>query len=101
MRLWYKSTVKESDFMARSKTPSFVIDIPLIVNSAAESELLSRFQAGRQLYNACLNEAMIRMELMRQSELYQSARKLPKGKARTTAFSEIRNAILRQLPWLM
>jgi O-methyltransferase involved in polyketide biosynthesis len=51
-------------------------------------------QAGPMLVdtNACLNEAMIRMELMRQSELYQSARKLLKGKARTTAFSEIRNA---------
>lgn len=78
--------------MARSKTPSFVIEIPLIVDSAAESELLSRFQSGRQLYNACLNEAMIRMELMRQSDFYQSARNLLKGKARTAAFSEVRKA---------
>jgi len=78
--------------LARSKTPSFIVEIPLIVDSAAESELLSRFQAGRQLYNACLNESMIRMDLMCQSDLYQSARKQPKGKARTTAFSEIRKA---------
>lgn len=76
--------------MARSRTPSFVIDIPLVVDSATEAELLSRFQAGRQLYNACLNEAMTRMELLRQSDAYQSARNLPKGKARTTAFSEAR-----------
>lgn len=78
--------------MPRSKTPSFVTDIPLVVDSATEKELLSRFQAGRQLYNACLNEAMARMNLVRGSEAYQSARKLPKGKLRTEAFSEARKA---------
>ncbi len=78
--------------MARSKTPSFVIDIPLVVDSARESELLSRFQAGRQLYNACLNEAIARMELVRQSDAYEAAQQLPKGKARTTAFAQARAA---------
>lgn len=78
--------------MGRSKTPSFVIDIPLIVDSAVESELLSRFQAGRQLYNACLSEAMVRMDRVRQSDIYQSAQKLPKGKARTAAFTQAREA---------
>lgn len=78
--------------MPRSKTPSFVTDIPLVVDSAQEKELLARFQAGRQLYNACLNEAMVRMRLVQQSEAYQSARKLPSGKARTNAFSAARKA---------
>ena len=78
--------------MPRSKTPSFVTDIPLVVDSAQEKVLLSRWQAGRQLYNACLNEAMIRMALVRQSAAYQAARKLPKGKLRTEAFSAARTA---------
>lgn len=78
--------------MPRSKTSSFVTDIPLVVNSAQEKALLSRWQAGRQLYNACLNEAMVRMALVRQSEAYQAARKLPKGKVRTEAFSTARIA---------
>lgn len=78
--------------MPRSKTPSFVTDIPLVVDSSTEKELLSRFQAGRQLYNACLGEAMVRMELVRESEAYQSARRLPKGKARNEAFSTARTA---------
>ena len=43
--------------MAHSKTPSFVTEIPLTVDSTQEKELLARFQAARQLYNACLNEA--------------------------------------------
>ncbi len=58
--------------MARSTTPSFITEVPLIVDSKQEAELLSRFQAGRQLYNACLNEAMKRLELVRNSELYKA-----------------------------
>ncbi|MBW4498917.1 MAG: transposase [Scytonema hyalinum WJT4-NPBG1] len=78
--------------MARSRTPSFITEIPLIVNSKQEAELLSRFQAGRQLYNACLNEAMKRLELVRNSELHKAARKIPrtKKKERTEAFKKVR-----------
>ncbi|MEQ8753523.1 MAG: transposase [Coleofasciculus sp. G1-WW12-02] len=76
--------------MGKSTTPSFITTIPLVVTSQLESELLSRFQAGRQLYNALLNEAMVRMRLVQKSSHYQSAKKLPKGKARTRAFSEAR-----------
>jgi hypothetical protein len=80
--------------VAKSKTPSFITEIPLIVDSQQESELLSRFQASRQLYNACLNEAMARMELVRKSELYQAAKKISKEqkKKRTQAFSKAREA---------
>ena len=73
--------------MAKSTTPSFITTIPLVVTSQSESELLSRFQAGRQLYNALLNEAMVRMRLVKKSEQYQLAIKLPKGKTRTEAFA--------------
>ena len=72
--------------MAKSTTPSFITTIPLVVTSQDEAELLSRFQAGRQLYNALLNEAMVRMRLVQRSRECQSAKKLSKGKARTEAF---------------
>lgn len=72
--------------MARAKTPSFITEVPLAVTSQDESELLARFQAGRQLYNALLNEAMVRMRLVRESELFQHARKMGKGKERNDAF---------------
>lgn len=74
----------------RSSTSTFVIEIGLIVDSSQEQELLSRFQAGRQLYNALLNEAMVRMELVRDSRSYQQAKKLPQGKDRDKAFTEVR-----------
>jgi putative transposase len=72
--------------MARTKTPSFITEVPLIVSSQDEAELLSRFQAGRQLYNALLNESMVRMNLVRNSELFRDARTVAKGKARNEAF---------------
>ncbi|MGH2413682.1 MAG: RNA-guided endonuclease TnpB family protein, partial [Microcystaceae cyanobacterium] len=78
--------------MVRSTTLSFITEVPLIVDSKQESALLSRFQAGRQLYNACLNEAMKRLELVRRSELYQAAKKIArtKKKERGDAFKKAR-----------
>ncbi|WP_414588822.1 RNA-guided endonuclease TnpB family protein [Scytonema sp. PCC 10023] len=78
--------------MVRSSTLSFITEVPLIVNSKQESELLSRFQGGRQLYNACLNEAMARLDLVRNSESYQVAKLLPrtKKKERSEAFKKAR-----------
>nr|MCU0538183.1 hypothetical protein [Hydrococcus sp. Prado102] len=66
--------------MTRALTPTFIAEIPLIVDSSQE------------LYNALLNEAMVRMELVRDSELYKQAKKLPKGKDRDKAFTPARKA---------
>lgn len=81
--------------VARSKTPSFILELPLVVNSQEDSELLSRFQAGRQLYNACLNEAIKRLEKLRGSAEYRVAKLLPiKSKQRSEAFSNARQQYL-------
>ncbi len=66
--------------MAKTTTPSFITEIPLKADSKLESLLNARFQGARQLYNACLNEALIRMELVRKSEPYQQAKKLNRQK---------------------
>lgn len=80
--------------MVRSKTSSFVIELPLVVDSRQEKELLSRYQAGRQLYNACLSEAMTRMELVRNCDAYKTAKKISrdKKKEREKAFADARRA---------
>ena len=78
--------------MPQATTPSFITTIPLIVASQDEAELLSRFQAGRQLYNALLSEAMVRMNWVRGSDLFQAARKMPKGKIRNDIFATARKA---------
>lgn len=75
--------------MAKSKTPSFITEVKLKVSSEQERELLARFPAGRQPYNNCLNEAIKRMELLRNSDAYKQTKKMP-GKPRTDAFKEAR-----------
>jgi putative transposase len=73
----------------KNKTPSFVLELPLNTNPVQESTILVRLEAGRQLYNACLGEALKRLDLLRQSKEFQETRKLPRGKARTRAFKDI------------
>lgn len=70
----------------RSKTDSFILDLPLRVSPSQEKRLLARLEAGRQVYNACLGESLKRLALLRQSKAYQAALKTEKGEARTQAF---------------
>ena len=76
-------------------TSSFITEIPLKISPSIERTLphywdfqgsLARFEAGRQLYNACLSEALRRKDLMQQSKAYQATRKLPFGIERQQAF---------------
>jgi hypothetical protein len=80
--------------LAKSKTSSFITEIPLIVDSKQQKELRSRFQAARQLYNACLNEAMVRMNLAINSEAFQQAKQINREtlKKRSDAFNAARRA---------
>jgi len=64
--------------MAKAKTPSFILELAVVSSPHDESELNTRFEAARQVYNACLGEALRRLELLRQSKGFQEARKMPK-----------------------
>lgn len=75
----------------RNKTTSFVCEIPLRVSQELEAVLLSRLEAGRQMYNACLGEAMRRLGLVKQSRAYQQAKSLKKNdQRRQELFKEAR-----------
>ena len=74
--------------MSKERTPSFITELPLIVQSGDEAILLHRFEAGRRIYNAVMGDALRCLHLMRQSKAYQAARRLPSGKERKTAFRE-------------
>jgi putative transposase len=88
--------------MAKKKTskPTFVLELPLVVSAHEARTLSARFEAGRQLYNAVLGEALRRLDLMKESKAWQAARKMPRGapksleqKARAAAFSLIAETI--------
>jgi putative transposase len=74
--------------MAKAKTPSFITEFELHVDSSQKRKLLVRMDAARQVYNACLGESLKRLGLLRQSKIYQSARKMKRGEERTAAFRE-------------
>lgn len=86
--------------MSRKAGPSFVLELPLVVGPHEARVLATRFEAGRQLYNACLGEALRRLDLMKQSRAWAQARAMPKGppkspeqKARARAFSAIAGTV--------
>ncbi len=81
--------------MSKAKTPTFILELALETSPHDETELNARFEAARQLYNACLDEAKRRFELLRQSKEFQEVRKMPKNlngksnKERTEAFKAL------------
>lgn len=86
--------------MSKKTGPSFVLELPLVVNPHENRVLSVRFEAGRQLYNAVLGEALRRLDFIKQSKAWATARKMPKGppksaeqKARAAEFSLITRTV--------
>ena len=77
----------------QAKTPSFVTELPLAVDGEQERIVLARLEAARQVYNACLGEALKRREALLHSRAYQAARAMPAGRARTQAFAHAQAAV--------
>jgi hypothetical protein len=62
-----------------------------------EADILdTRFNIGRQIYNACLNELFKRYNAMKQSKTYQKTLKMSKSKERNKQFREINKAVIFQ-----
>ena len=78
------------------KTPSFIAEFELNIDSATASSLLTRFEAARQVYNACLGESLRRWENLKDSEAYKVAKAMPRtvkekpNAARKEAFGKAR-----------
>lgn len=71
-------------------------EVPLRVTASVQEDILqTRFEATRQLYNAWLGEALRRMYLLKQSQAYQVARKIPRRQKtpRQDAFAAARQAV--------
>jgi len=81
--------------MGKSKTQTFILELAIVSSPHDEAELNARFEAARQLYNACLDEAKRRFDLLRQSKEFQHAKRYPKtvngkrNKGRSLAFKAL------------
>ena len=65
--------------MLRPEKSTHVCEIPLKRSAHKDRILNVRFGCEYQAYNAALDEALRRLDLMRDSKDWQTARKLPKG----------------------
>ncbi len=80
--------------MKKSKTPTFLLELPLAVDAGQARRLGAHFEAARCLYNALLGEAMKRLRHMRADPAWQGARAIPPAhkQERKEAFARLRQA---------
>jgi len=78
----------------RRKTPTFLLELPLVVNEGQAKRIRGHLEAGRALYNAVLSEGQTRMLRMRADPKWQQARAIPRThkQERQAAFSALRAA---------
>src|SRR2546423_14526275 len=63
----------------RKKTPTFLLELPLVVDAGQAKRLRAHLEAGRQFYNAVLCEGQRRLRQMRADPSWQAARALPRS----------------------
>jgi hypothetical protein len=59
--------------MKKSKTPTFQLELQLMVNTGQARRLHAHFEAARALYNALLCEALKRLHRLRTDSAWQAA----------------------------
>jgi hypothetical protein len=75
-----------------TKTSTFLLELPLVVDPMQARRLRAHFEAARCLYNTLLGEALTRLRRMRQDPQWQKARTIPRShkQERTAAFARLR-----------
>ena len=76
--------------MAKSKTSSYILTLPLNTEKYQEDELNKRFEKCRKIYNSCITELFKRYNHMIESKDYQKNVK-SKSKDRNKIFNELNN----------
>src|SRR5258708_15323246 len=62
----------------KTKTPTFLLELPLAVEAGQAARLRSHLEAGRQFYNAVLSEGQRRLRRMKADPAWQAARAIPR-----------------------
>ncbi len=76
----------------RRKTPTVLLELPLVVNEGQAKRIQGHLEAGRALYNAVLSEGQKRLRRMRADPAWQAARSIPptQKQERLAAFAALR-----------
>jgi hypothetical protein len=78
--------------LPKPKTPTNLIELPLMVQAGQGARLGAHLEAGRQFYNAVLSKGLRRLRLMRADPAWQAARAIPRPhkQERRVAFAALR-----------
>jgi hypothetical protein len=77
---------------SRTKTPTFLLELPLVAEVGQAARLGAHLEVGRQFYNAMLSAGQGRLRRMRADPAWQAARAIPRTQPqeRRAAFSALR-----------
>ena len=73
----------------RCTTPTFIVELPLLVDDYLQRFLEKAFEFGWSLYNATLTSALDCLKRMRDSQSWKDTCEMEKGPERNRRFSEI------------
>jgi uncharacterized membrane protein len=76
----------------KKQTPTFLLELPLMVNAGQAKRIRGHLEVGRQFYNALLSAGQRRLRRMRADPAWQEARSIPRSQKqeRRAAFSALR-----------
>jgi len=76
----------------QTKTPTFLLELPLAVEAGQAARLRAHLEAGRQFYNAVLSAGQRRLRQMRADPAWREARAIPRThtQERRAAFAALR-----------
>src|SRR5713226_10386783 len=91
VRLMVRKRTTESK-QPKQKTPTFLLELPLVVEAGQAKRLRAHLEAARQFYNAILSEGQQRLRRMWADPAWQAARAIPRPhkQERQAAFSALR-----------
>ncbi len=77
---------------SRTKTPTFLLELPLVADAGQAARVGAHLEVGRQFYNAVLSAGQRRLRRMRADPAWQAARAIPRSRKqeRKAAFSALR-----------
>ncbi|HEX4205254.1 MAG TPA: hypothetical protein VHZ51_13900, partial [Ktedonobacteraceae bacterium] len=87
-----RRSVPQQSGEPQRRTPTLLLEMPLVVNEGQAKRLRGHLEAGRQLYNAVLGEGQRRLRQMRADPAWLAARAIPRTQQqeRHAAFSALR-----------
>src|SRR5260370_2634828 len=65
---------------SRTKTPTFLLELPLVAEAGQAARVGAHLEVGRQFYNAVLSAVQPRLRRMRAAPAWQAARAITRAR---------------------